>query len=118
MLCLLHLALPVATKLEGRGTLRTMAISERVMIYATGSDMDLRRMCWEMLEAKLITKADMLDRAEIYLKGGTKRKFSSSGRAVTMFCDRESLDEVMKKMHSAYASDDLEAFALPILAHL
>ena len=27
-------------------------------------------------------------------------------------------DEVMKKMRSSYASDDLEAFALPILAHL
>lgn len=95
-----------------------MADPERVMIYATGSDSDLRRMCWDLLEAKLISKADLLDRAKIYLKDGSKRKISSSGRAVTVFCTREHLGEVMKKMRSSYGSDELEAFALPILAQL
>jgi hypothetical protein len=88
------------------------------MIYATGGDGSLRRMCWSLLEAGLVSKADLVERTRIYLKNGEKRKVGSTGRGVVVFCERRNLDEVMTRMQQSYNGDDLAAYALPVLASI
>jgi hypothetical protein len=91
---------------------------EQVLIYATGSDTDLREMCWQLLQAGLASQTDLLDRARIYLKNGDTPKVGASGRAVAIVCKRDRLDEVMAQMRRAYYGDDLAAYAVPVLASI
>lgn len=92
--------------------------AQRVMIYATGSDMQLREMCWALLGSGWVFHADLLDRASIYLENGDTPKVSSSGRAVMVVCNHEHLEKVMQLMRTAYMDDDLSAFAVPVLASI
>jgi hypothetical protein len=91
---------------------------EQVLIYATGSDTDLREMCWQLLQAGLASQTDLLDRARIYLKNGDTPKVGASGRAVAIVCKRDRLDEVLAQMRRTYYGDDLAAYAVPVLASI
>jgi hypothetical protein len=91
---------------------------EQVLIYATGSDTDLREMCWQLLQGGLASQTDLLDRARIYLKNGDTPKVGASGRAVAIVCKRDQLDEVLAQMRRTYYGDDLAAYAVPVLASI
>ncbi len=89
-----------------------------VMIYATGSDTDLRQMCFTLMDEGLMAQADLIDRAVFYLKNGDTPKLRASGRLVTWVCPRSQLKKTMRHMQRAYFGDDLSAYALPILARI
>ena len=93
-------------------------MEETVLIYAIGSDSRLREMCWDLLEQKRVERADLLERANLFLKEGWKRKTAMSGRAVTILCQRDRVEEVFEAMKNSYRDGDLEAWALPVVARL
>ncbi|MEQ9320409.1 MAG: hypothetical protein RIF41_14685 [Polyangiaceae bacterium] len=88
------------------------------MIYATGSDSELRHMCFALLEAGVIQKADLVDRAPFEVAADGVATLRWSGKAVTLVCRRAKLKSVLRRMKKEYLGDDLEAFGLPVLAAL
>lgn len=98
---------------------KSKAEKERLaMIYATGSDSELRHMCLALLEAGVVSKADLLDRAPFRLAPDGVASLQWSGKAVTVVCPRAKLESVLRRMRKEYLGDDLEAFGLPVLATL
>ncbi len=88
------------------------------MIYARGSDSDLRQMCFDLIEAGLITDADLVDRASIRKNKKGIPKVGWSGKVVTIVCPRAKLKRVMRAMKKAYRGDDLVGHAMPVLTSL
>lgn len=90
-------------------------MTEMALIYAVGSDSRLREVCWTLLEERLVTHADMLERAPLYLQG-SKRKVGVSQRAVTLMAARTQVEVVMKRVAALYGDGALRMYAVPVLA--
>jgi hypothetical protein len=83
---------------------------EMALVYVDGSDSAMRIVAWDLLRSKLVVKANYLDSCELYLKGGTREKISTSSRTLTLLCKRADVDEVVKALRP-----EMKAVAVPVL---